>query len=497
MDISKDTSIFFAKDFWQTEKYNPRYLAYAEYCLGRIHQTQGKNEQAMQLYFTAKTTAENSDDDNIKGLIRYYIGDQYYVRRKYSEAIDNFKSALEYFNKSKDNYKRVMTVLNKLGNSFLIANKKDSAMICYNEALQSAKIAQDSADIMQNRGVAYLTLNELGNAKQQLFQSLKLNSDSTLQSLIYLNISRVYEKENIIDSTIYFANFALQFAKNNNYTLANIYNILSNVEKEKGDFKEAYKYYKQYANCIIQTYNNIHKHNNIQETEAKHELNMFKNKYSSCKLHNTILYITLTAGFILLGILIYKMKRQFSKTMNAVLAKTQSEMKSLEESTTVTLEKLKKELSETKYILKKTQFKLKEKRNLINLYLKVLNKIYDVIDTTTGQKIKELKRLSPYFQSKVFDLYYKWEDIYNTEKPVFDKIREMYPQLNSTEYKIACLDYLGYTNLMLSSILSISSIAQCKTKIRSKIGIESEGNIGKFIAEKIELNTDLESESGQ
>jgi hypothetical protein len=71
----------------------------------------------------------------------------------------------------------------------------------------------------------------------------------------------------------------------------------------------------------------------------------------------------------------------------------------------------------------------------------------------------------------------------------------MYPQLADTEYKVACLDYLGYTNLMMSFILSKASISQFKTKIRSKIGIGSEVNIGKFIAKKIELSADLEPES--
>jgi tetratricopeptide (TPR) repeat protein len=493
-DISLDTMIFQTIDYLKTAN-NPKYLALAEYCLGRIYQAQDKNDRALQLYLNAKVTAESSDNDNIKGLIYFYIGQQYYIQRKYDEAIDNFKSALEYFSKSKDNYKRVMAVLNKLGSSFLIANKKDSAMTCYNEALQYAKIAQDSAGIMQNRGAAHLMLNELDNAKQQLLQSLKLNSDSTLQSQIYLNLSKVYEKERMTDSIVYFANLALQFTKDNNYTLANINNILSNVERERGNYEKACRYYKQYTNCIIKTYNNIHKYN-ILETEAKHKLNVFQNKHATYKLRSTILYIILLAGIILLSILSYRMKRKFAKTINAVLAKTQSEMKSLEESTAVTLEKFNKELSETKDILKKTQFKLNEKENLTDLQLKVLNKIYDVIDSTTKQDIQDLKGLRTYFKAKVFDIYYKWEDIYNAEKPVFDKIQKMYPQLNKTEYKIACLDYMEYTNLMISFILSITSIAQFKTKIRSKIGIESEGNISKFIAEKIELDTDLEPESG-
>jgi tetratricopeptide (TPR) repeat protein len=112
-DISKDTMIIYARDYLEKAN-NPKYLALAEYYLGRICQAQGRNDQALQFYLNAETNAGKTDNSDIKSLIVSNIGQQYCNRRKYNEAIEYFKSALEYFNKSKDNYKRKIAVLNKI-----------------------------------------------------------------------------------------------------------------------------------------------------------------------------------------------------------------------------------------------------------------------------------------------------------------------------------------------------------------------------------------------
>jgi hypothetical protein len=354
-------------------------------------------------------------------------------------------------------------------------------------------------------------------AKQQLFQALKLNPDSTLQSLIYLNLGRVYEKENMTDSAICFAKLSLRFVKNNNYTLANIYNILLNIEKERNNYKDAYKYHKYYTNCIMQINNEMYKYN-MPETEARYKLNEVRNRLLSYKLYGGIatVFLCLAAG-IIASIYIkrnHRIKRELKKiqsgmnemeksaeikltnlikelsAMKDILKKTQSEKEELEESTAVILEKLNKKLNETGKRSAKTQIKLKER----DVYLKILIEVYDVIESATGT---DFKNFTNYFKSRVVNKYHKWDDIYKVEKPVFDKVKNLFPQLSDTEYKIACLDYLGYSNCMISIILDKRSITQTKTKIRAKINVEPEGNIGKFITKKIELYDDINPETGK
>jgi tetratricopeptide (TPR) repeat protein len=278
-DISNDSTNIYVRDYLKTTK-NLKYLALSEYYMGRIYQAQGKNEQAMQFYLEAKVNAENTDIIGLKGLINSYIGKLYYYQRKYDNAICNFKSALQHFNESPDNYKRQIAALNDIANCFLIKKVKDSAMICYTEALQLARTTQDSATIKQNLGVMYLTLNETGMAKQQLIQALNLNSDSdsTLLNLIYMNLSRVYERETLMDSAVYFAKLSILLGEKRNdlYSLYANYKILSRLEEKNGNYQNALNYYKKCFTSYtkIQTKNAV----DIQGIETRHTLNMLKNK---------------------------------------------------------------------------------------------------------------------------------------------------------------------------------------------------------------------------
>jgi tetratricopeptide (TPR) repeat protein len=466
-DISADIMIFHAKDYLETIN-NPKYLALAEYYMGRIYQAQGKNDMALQLYLKAQTTAESSNDNDIKGLIRSYIGQQYYIQRKYSEAIDNFKFALEYFNKSENNYRRAVSVLNKLGNSFLIANKKDSAMIYYNDALQYAKIAQDSADIMQNRGVAYLTLNEFDNAKQQLLQSLKLNSDSTLQSLIYLNLSRIYEKEGIIDSAVYFARLAvlLEEKRNDIYSLYANYQILSRLEGKNDSCYKVMDYCKKWLEC----YTKIRTENvfDIQRIEIKHELDRLRSEQRSY-----IIIIWYSCSALMIILLVYIMH----------ICRNKRNLKKI---------KLKNLVLED--ILEKTQSHLDEKKKLVDLYHNTLKEIYKNVDKlSSDSKFKKImnndsERINE-IVAHLHLIFYKnhtWDMIYNAGKSIFDKIKTLYPQLTENELKIACLDCLGFTNVMIANIVGLkqNTIQQQETKIRNKLGIE--GKIAPFILKQID-----------
>jgi tetratricopeptide (TPR) repeat protein len=468
-DIPVDTMIFFAKDYLETAN-NPKYLALAEYYIGRIYQANGENEQALQLYLNAKATAESSKDDDVKGLTRSCLGQQYYIQRNHTEAIDNFKSALEYFGKSKDNDKRVMAVLNQLGNSFLIANKKDSAMTCYNEALQYAKIAQDSANIMQNRGAAHLMLNELDNAKQQLLQSLKLNSNSTLQSQIYLNLSKIYEKKQIIDTAMYFARLAVLWGEKQNdiYSLYANYKTLSRLEEKNGNYCKAMDYYKK----CLKSYTKIQTENvlDIQKIEIKHELDRLRSEQRSYIIIIWYAYSALVIIVLIYIIHICNNKRNLKKIKLKVLG--------LENS------------------LSKTQSNLKKKEEFMDLYNKTLNEIYknveklptkksfrNIVNNDTGvvNKIVEYLYL-------IFHKNHKWETIYNTGKSTFNKIKTLYPNFTENELKIIYLDSLGFTNIIIANIVGLkeNTIQQQKTNIRNKLNIE--GKIGLFILKQIDLD---------
>jgi tetratricopeptide (TPR) repeat protein/DNA-binding CsgD family transcriptional regulator len=451
-DISNDETIIHVIE--HLDKTNSlKYRAFAEYYMGRIHQAQGNMEKALQFYLSAQKNTEKSNDNDIKGLICFSIGRLNYNQTKYEEAIDFFRSALQYFSKSPDNHKRKITVLNITGNCFLIKEKIDSAIICYNESLQLAGTAQDSAGIIQNLGVAYSGIDELDNAKQQSFLALKLNSDSALQSLIYLNIAKVYEKQNRIDSAIYFAGLSTDFLTKQNgiHAFATNYKLLSRLERKNGNYYKALLY----SNKYIEYYTKTKEENviDMQKIETEHKLYVLQREQRCYKTERLLYWGILGILTIAILCLIYIWKKK-------------QERNSLE-------------WAEMKNTLTKTQSIVYEKEKIRELYHLILEKNRNEIEKWL---------LSNTMKEKKYEII--WEEIYDMGKLSFDKIRKLYPSLTDHEFKIVCLEYLGYTNTMIVNTVNLerNTVQQNKSNIRRKLGIEERGSIYLFLTKQ--LNSD-------
>jgi tetratricopeptide (TPR) repeat protein len=434
----------------------------------------------------AKANAEHSDDDDIKGLIYSYIGQQYYMQRKYENAIGNFKLALEHFNKSQENYKRKIAVLNNIGNCFLLEGIKDSAMVHYNESIRLAETAQDSANVMHNLGMAYLSFNDADKAKQRLFHALNLSPDSASRSSIFLNLSKVYKKEKMMDSAIYFAKLSLQSVKNNDeYILANIYNTLSNMEKEKKNYEKAYEYYKQYNDYIIRINNERHNnHNNVQVIETRHDLDVLqrKNNNLTTKVIIGVLVLVIVGGIFFKYLQLEKKKvvRQRTKVveLNKEIAEQRRKIVELEQKLSdhdTDINNKKAELIKKEETFFKIMRKNIKKIALFDNYIDLVNnKINNEILSTA--KLLNLQNEKTVLHDDINILY---NDILN-------KTRIKYP-VTEQKFKIICLICVDLDNYDIASILGIDKhiVEREKSEIRKILKIKAREDIKSFVLEDV------------
>jgi tetratricopeptide (TPR) repeat protein len=503
-DILPDTVIFQTK-FHLEKINNSKYLALVEYYIGRIYQAQGDGKQAIQYYLSARKNAELSGDDNIKGLILSYIGYFYsFNEKKSEEAVNCLKSALECFGKSPDNYRRKMSVLNILGNVFLFKDNKDSAVICYNEAFKLAQTAKDSASIMQNLSTVYLRNNEIDKAKQHLFRALNLFSDSVMQNIIYLNLSKIYEQKNLIDSAFYFAQLSENFLtkKCNIHTVTTIYKTLSRLEKKKGHYDKALYYNEKY----LEYYKKIKEETefDIQQIEAKHNLSILQSKQANYrKIIRFLAIISVTVTGLSLCLIRYGFqKKSKCKKINIELVEMDNTLKKLLLEQTET----KTALTEKENALQESQYELVNKTNVLKKIQSIFGKNVELSNYYDG--IKEISinmeklssdpvllkmlnnndELITHIISHLKSIFCKpWKSIYTKEQAVFDEIKKLYPQLNDTEHQITCLDYLGYTNAMIAKIsdMSINTVEQTKVNIRKKLNLKAKTNIAVHVREQV------------
>jgi len=111
------------------------------------------------------------------------------------------------------------------------------------------------ANMQKYRGYLLGNLKEFENAKKEIFSAIQLYEDKKYKSGVavsYFDMSRVYDVENGLDSSIFYAQKAVDFWKTKKDTLRLV--VLSNqmihLYTEKGEFDQALEYQKQSGSFI-------------------------------------------------------------------------------------------------------------------------------------------------------------------------------------------------------------------------------------------------------
>jgi DNA-binding CsgD family transcriptional regulator/predicted negative regulator of RcsB-dependent stress response/predicted nuclease with TOPRIM domain len=480
----------------------------------------------MQLYLSAQKNAESSDDNNIKGLICFYIGRLNYNQTKYDNAIYNFKLALEHFNRFQD-YKRAIPAFTMIANTFLIQNNTDSTFIYYDKALQLAESHQDSvqqAIIRQNLGTVYWAINKPDTAIKQLYQALELNPK--LSDKIYLNLGSAYGLKGMTDSAKYFAGLSLDLLKEKNdvFSLSGNYELLSRLEEQNGNYSEALNCLHEY-NKYIKQINTRKEQFNIDEIEKNYNLKLLnesRDRIQSYKITVTVMAILIFASVIFSCIRNRKLRQSLFESenkSNSLLAENVKLQQSLSESENkinsllAENEKLQQSLSESENKvnsllaenekLQQLLFEFENKFNsllaenekltkrIIEFYKKACSSVYR-IETGPKDNIEVKSKETTIAVSRVAGIIFqkgRWDSINYLFDTLFENIREqtLKYELKDIYLKIICLIYIGFNNTEISAVVNISpnTVQQTKAEIRKKLGMDSGAKIKDFVSNLI------------
>jgi tetratricopeptide (TPR) repeat protein len=472
-DISHDTLIFQSKNYYQKKK-DMKYLALAEFYSGRVYQSQGESEKAMQAYLEAETTAAATNDDNLSGLITYYIGDIYYNQLSYDEAIDKFKQARQYFSRSAGNYKREIQTFNIIGNSYFIKEQRDSAFIYFNSALHAAEIHRDTIQQMtvrQNLGVAYRATGNFSLAKEYLLSALAFKSDEELEASIYLNLAQVYNELNLKDSVAYYTHTALLFfeKKNKASSLSNVYRLLASMAEKHEDYKQALEYHRKYSKYLASIVSESRNHN-IQEVEKKYHFELLQNEKNRLLIEKQWILITLMILFFVTGmIFIYFSRRNMRQRI--ILVEAEQKICALQQ---LANDYDEKENTVMKLILEEFEI---YKKAISMKQIMSLGKKETISRKEFFQKINEI-----FYGQKEYD----WDKLFRILNVIYNnrfiEIKEQYSELTDEEFQITCLSCCDFDNAQIGSYLNKAenTVKQKKTEIRHKLGMNERENFTLF-----------------
>jgi tetratricopeptide (TPR) repeat protein len=474
-DITADTVIFAVKDYYVQRKDYPNAALAAFYC-GRVLHEQKNIEKAASAYFAAEELANRTEAYNLRGLIQGNLSILYREQFLNDEAIIRGKNAVVLYNKA-TNYKNEIDALRLIGNCFLIKNKTDSAFYYYKESLRLAdyyKIPKEQAYARQNISIAYRNTGDYINAKKNLQEALSFQTDSTEQARIFMNLAKIYILENKIDSAKIYADYSLNLQAQEPSLLKSTYFLLSEIAKKEDHYKESLHYFREYYTYAMQVIDD-NKNTALMELQGKYDFEKLKNKNSqlTIKQQKTVIIDSIVLlCFSFLAFFFY--------------------LKSVKN------KKIASEAEQKMEVLRGMAHNYSEKdnsfRSILLHHFDILSKavFMDRYISSSGSNREEGERLLKKFNEIVYGQNnLNWDLLYQAMNQIqyglYDRIREKYPQLDVTEFRICCLSCEKFTGDEIAIImnLKLNTVQKKRSIIRKKIGTLAHGNLRAFFLEKL------------
>jgi len=474
-DISADSSVFTAWNYYRRKADNPKWTALAAFYSGCVYAEQENLNKAMHAYTESLNEAVKTQDNNLKGLVQNGIGDLLEQQGLYEQALRAYQKANKlYWYNSKD---KIVSISNE-GRSYLLMDEADSALMVFQRGIKLAEKKKDKNGeslLMQNISLAYSQKQEYKQALRAIQHSFQLNTDSAEILRYYVNFGKLYTFMGMEDSASYYYNHVKSKVQKltNYYLQASTYLALANWEKSRKNYAEAFDYMDKRASSIENIMQERNK-SSVLDIEKKYDFELLKNAHDKQIIHLQSWLLLLAALLVISGstFTIYTIRRK-----NQMIIAQQ---------TINTLKNMNRELSTTIYRHNA------DLHNAVLVQCDIAKKIirfnqdiekYESLQTSPVQMMQRINKIF-YGEKKIEE---QWETILksiNLVRPGFAKqIETAFPNLSVYEFRICLLTYAGFKIQEIAIILNQkpNTIQTRRSSIRKKMGIEAGADIAEFL----------------
>ncbi|WP_343556263.1 hypothetical protein [Sphingobacterium sp.] len=480
LDIENDTLIFIAADFYKKNQKNAEQVALAYFYAGTVLRQQKKYDLAMQYFKNAEPFAQKSSNNEIIGLVEYNSGDLLAEQGSYEKALIKYSLSSHHYHNSPE--KKAYS-LSSIGRMYLLLNYPDSAFLYFNESLQLAEKIKNNTllrHVAESLSVAYEQANNYRESYKYLRYSLSHNTDSKRSSRYNLNFALLFKKWGLGDSTKYYAGKLKKDLNttDDKYLKASILNFMTNYEKSNKNISAAFNYQTQRI-AIIMEIMKERENQSVFKIEQKYNYEQIRKEYYKSLSTRQGFIIILLCCCITVGVLflIYRAKQKSiqSKISNkiATLTGMKDDLESLVQ---------KKQTDLRREIL--WRFDITKKFLKLNNEIKRLGKSH----TDSGILLKQFNAIvyGNYSQDEQWEIIHQ---AFKQARPGYSqKIKTLFPELNDTEFRIAILTYAEFSIKEIAIILkqSPNTVQTRRTSLRKKLGIENGGDIAFFIDQSLD-----------
>jgi len=320
----------------RTRLKDQRGIAESRRAIGRILSGKGEVDKALKSYMTALDIQEQINDKEGMAYTYLEIGEAYRQLKKYNEAGRYFKLALD-IHKETENKAGILLSLNRIAgvlrdtaentiqDDLRVTFYQETAQY-YRQALNLQKtlgFKTDVVSVLLNMGDVYEKLNRHEKARESYGEALTLSRqlgeksyEARTLSRIALMYSRLKQNRKALDT----ANQALDIAGSipDKVARKKVYEDIATVYFTSGDFRKAYKYYRQFKSQNDEILNSETSRRiaaldtllNIKEKERQIELLEEKEKRQTNLLHFYFIVGVLILIIAVINFILYRIKKR-------------------------------------------------------------------------------------------------------------------------------------------------------------------------------------------
>lgn len=440
--------------------------------LAKEHENNAEIELAMTTYKQTIDAAKSEGDTALLGLAQQYMGMLLIEQWSFDEAINMLsESAMT----TKDNPTMLSYTNAAIGRAYFIMDSTDKSIQYFKDAVGYAKQSGDNDVISvayQNIGALYQEIGIYNQALDYIKLSLRYNNEEKEIPRYHLNLAYIFSDMNENDSCSYYENLLKNEIDSieDQAMKTSIYYFLAKRAMDDNDYESAYHYYKNFAEMDIEMLEE-RLQQNVLEIQKKYDYEKVQNEYNVKLLRKHRLLMSSLFVTLITGMLLY-----IQTKIN--LRKRKEELKMKDE-----ILKFENE------VLRLNEIKDDYKRNLEWKYMLVYSMtLMDRNKSNSESHYKMIKGRIYHNSETAFDAILK---IFNEEHPgLAEQIKEKYPILSDTEYKVCLMALTPFTSQETADILgkSINTVNKARTNIRKKLEIEENVSIEEAISDLLSAN---------
>jgi len=241
--IKSDSLIRIAVNYYENSHLSKQ-IGTAYYLWGCVLIDNNNFKEAMQAFKKAESALGTTQENNLKGLVKFNIGYLYKGSEVYNKALVLYRKSLNYLINSKNikyqayAYREISDIYNQLNYPF------DSVMHYSNEALKRANKAGDSINyysIVAQQGELYIYTN-CNRSKERILKAYRHNIEYRSSHFAAL-LSYDYSMLNKPDSARYYLQLSLADTLDTKNSVTK-YLAMAYVAQNKGEHDKAFEYFK-------------------------------------------------------------------------------------------------------------------------------------------------------------------------------------------------------------------------------------------------------------